>query len=363
MVKKVMIMAGGTGGHVFPALAVAHALKAQGVEVRWLGTRRGMESVQVPKQGFPIDYISISGLRGKGKLSLVLAPLRLAVAMAQALKVLLRFRPHVVLGMGGFVTGPGGVMARLIGIPLVIHEQNAIAGMTNRLLSRIATRILEAFPGAFKNSQRVRHTGNPVRADIAKLAVPDERLNGREGALRLLVVGGSQGALALNQIVPEAIAALEDTAAVEVWHQCGKHNCELTQDTYSGAGIEARVEPFIDDMNTAYEWADVVVCRSGAMTVAELAAAGVGAILVPYPYAVDDHQTVNGRYLAEHGAAEIIPQAQLTVEELVKRLEEFMADAMAGRERIRKMAEQAHSLAMPNATDEVMNQCLEVMRG
>jgi UDP-N-acetylglucosamine--N-acetylmuramyl-(pentapeptide) pyrophosphoryl-undecaprenol N-acetylglucosamine transferase len=363
MVKRAMIMAGGTGGHVFPALAVAQALREHGVEVCWLGTRRGMEAQQVPKNGFPIEYISISGLRGKGKLSLLLAPFRLLLAMGQALWILLRYRPQVVLGMGGFVTGPGGVVARLLGRPLVIHEQNAIAGLTNRLLAKIATRILEAFPGAFRNSQRVRHTGNPVRAAITQLPTPEARLAGRTGALRILVVGGSQGALALNQIVPEAIAAMPQELRPEVWHQCGRHNCELSEAVYQRAGIAARVMPFIDDMNSAYEWADVVICRSGAMTVAELAAAGVGAILVPFPYAVDDHQTANGRYLAEHGAAEIIPQAQLNPQGLAQRLEELAEDARNGRERILKMAEQAHSLAMPNATEDVMNQCLEVMRG
>jgi len=363
MVKKAMIMAGGTGGHVFPALAVAEALRGHGVEVRWLGTRRGMESQQVPKHGFPIDYISISGLRGKGKLSLLLAPFRLLLAMAQALWIMLRYRPQVVLGMGGFVTGPGGVVARLLGRPLVIHEQNAIAGLTNRLLAKIATRVLEAFPGAFRNSQRVRHTGNPVRATITQLPVPQSRFEGRNGPLRILVVGGSQGALALNQIVPEAIAGLPAELRPEVWHQCGRHHCEQSEAVYRQAGIEARVMPFIDDMNSAYEWADVVICRAGAMTVAELAAAGVGAILVPFPFAVDDHQTANGRYLAEHGAAEIIPQPQLKPETLAERLEELAHDALGGRERILKMAEQAHSLAMPNATEEVMNQCLEVMRG
>lgn len=363
MVKRAMIMAGGTGGHVFPALAVAQALREQQVEVRWLGTRRGMESQQVPRHGFPIDYITISGLRGKGRLSLLLAPFRLLIAMSQALWVMLRFRPHVVLGMGGFVTGPGGVVARLLGRPLVIHEQNAIAGLTNRLLSGIASRVLEAFPGAFRNTPRVRHTGNPVRVSITLITPPRERFAERKGPLRVLVVGGSQGALALNKIVPRAVAGMPGELHPEVWHQCGRQHCEESAAIYEQAGVSARVTPFIDDMNSAYEWADVVICRSGAMTVAELAAAGVGAILVPFPFAVDDHQTANGRYLAEHGAAEIIPQDQLTPEDLAERLLDLARDAGTGRERIIKMAEQAHSLAMPNATEEVMKHCLEVMRG
>lgn len=363
MVKRVMIMAGGTGGHVFPALAVAQALQAQGVKVTWLGTRHGLEAQVIPEAGIEIDYISIQGLRGKAKWTLLLAPFRLSVALVQALFIMLKRRPHAVLGMGGFASGPGGVVARLLARPLVIHEQNAVAGLTNRLLARIANRILEAFPDAFGSGRRIRYTGNPVRLSIAQLAEPGERMKDRSGPLRILVVGGSLGARALNQIVPQAIASMPVGAHPQVRHQCGKHNCELSQQMYASGAIDAVVTPFIKDMDDALSWADVVVCRSGAMTVAELAAAGVGAILVPFPYAVDDHQTANGRYLTEHGAAEMIQQSELSVDGLAKRLTLLAEDTGNGRKRIIKMAEQARALAMPNATHDVMQHCLEVMRG
>ena len=363
MVKRVMIMAGGTGGHVFPALAVAHALQAEGMEVTWLGTRHGLEATVVPEAEIEIDYISIQGLRGKNKLTLLLAPFRLTLALIQALLIMLKRRPHAVLGMGGFASGPGGVMARLLARPLVIHEQNAVAGVTNRLLAGIATRVLEAFPSAFDSGSRVRHTGNPVRISIAQLAEPAARMRGRTGPLRILVVGGSLGALALNKIVPEAIASMPMESRPQVRHQCGRHHCEQSREVYSKAGVDAVVKPFIKDMAEALGWADMVVCRAGAMTIAELAAAGVGSILVPFPHAVDDHQTANGRYLTEHGAAEMIQQSELTVEGLAERLLPLAEDADRGRERIITMAEQARALAMPNATEDVMQHCLEVMRG
>ncbi|MDH5184861.1 MAG: undecaprenyldiphospho-muramoylpentapeptide beta-N-acetylglucosaminyltransferase [Gammaproteobacteria bacterium] len=363
MVKRVMIMAGGTGGHVFPALAVAQALQAEGVTVTWLGTRHGLEAQVIPEAGIEIDYISIQGLRGKAKWTLLFAPFRLSLALVQALFIMLKRRPHAVLGMGGFASGPGGVVARLLARPLVIHEQNAVAGLTNRLLATIANRVLEAFPKAFESGGRVRHTGNPVRLSIAQLAEPGERMKDRTGPLRILVVGGSLGALALNQIVPQAIASLPVESRPQVRHQCGKHNCELSQQTYDTARVDAVVTPFIKHMDEALAWADVVVCRAGAMTVAELAAAGVGAILVPFPYAVDDHQSANGRYLTEHGAAEMIQQSDLSIEGLAERLQQLAEDAQHGRERIITMAEQARALAMPNATDDVMQNCLEVMRG
>lgn len=363
MVKRVMIMAGGTGGHVFPALAVAQALQAEGVVVTWLGTRHGLEARVIPEAGIDIDYISIQGLRGKARWTLLLAPFRLSLALVQALYIMLKRRPHAVLGMGGFASGPGGVVARLLARPLVIHEQNAVAGLTNRLLANIANRVLEAFPSAFDSGSRVRHTGNPVRLSIAQLAEPSERMKEHTGPLRILVVGGSLGALALNQIVPEAIASMPADKYPQVRHQCGKHNCELSQQVYETAGVDALVTPFIKDMDEALSWADIVVCRSGAMTVAELAAAGVGAILVPFPYAVDDHQTANGRYLTEHGAAEMIQQSELTAKGLAERLLQLAEDTHNGRERIITMAEQARALAMPNATRDVMQHCLEVMRG
>jgi UDP-N-acetylglucosamine--N-acetylmuramyl-(pentapeptide) pyrophosphoryl-undecaprenol N-acetylglucosamine transferase len=294
---RVLIVAGGTGGHVFPALAVASALRERGVEVTWLGTRRGMEAKRVPEAGFPLDWVEVRGLRGKGVVGWLLAPFRLLRALIQALAVMRRRAPDVVLGMGGFVSGPGGLAARLSGRPLVIHEQNAIPGLTNRLLSRLAGRVLVGFPGTFPG--RERHTGNPVRAAIARLPEPAARLAGRSGPMRLLVLGGSQGALGLNRVVPEALAELSPEARPEVWHQAGERHVALAQEEYGQAGVEGRVVAFIDDMSVAYAWADLVLCRAGALTIAELAAAGVGALLVPYPHAVDDHQSANAAFLAD----------------------------------------------------------------
>ncbi|MDQ2695681.1 MAG: undecaprenyldiphospho-muramoylpentapeptide beta-N-acetylglucosaminyltransferase, partial [Pseudomonadota bacterium] len=285
----VMIMAGGTGGHVFPALAVAEWLRRRDVPVVWMGTRRGLEATLVPKAGIPVEWIGVAGLRSSGWRRGLMAPVMLAQALGQAAVALGRCRPRVVLGMGGFVSGPGGLMAWLRRIPLVIHEQNAVAGLTNRWLARFADQVLEAFPDSFPAARHARCTGNPVRQAIADLLPPAARFAGRRGPARLLVVGGSQGALALNQLVPQALARLPERP--EVWHQAGGRLLEAARTAYAQAGVSARLEPFIDDMAGAYGWADLVLCRAGALTVAELAAAGVGAVLVPFPYAVDDHQT------------------------------------------------------------------------
>ncbi|MEN8169470.1 MAG: undecaprenyldiphospho-muramoylpentapeptide beta-N-acetylglucosaminyltransferase [Pseudomonadota bacterium] len=354
---RILIMAGGTGGHVFPALAVAHYLSEHGHQVSWLGTRRGMESELVPANGFDIDYISIAGLRGNGLLGWLQAPLRISRAVVQALGVMRRRRPHAVLGMGGFVTGPGGVAAKLSGRPLLIHEQNAIAGLTNRLLSRIANRVLEAFPDTFAGT-KVSHCGNPVRSDIAALVAPDERFAGREGRLRLLVVGGSLGALALNEMIPEALAAMPEALRPEVCHQSGKRHLDVTRTAYDRAGVNAEVMPFIDDMAARYGWADLVICRAGALTVSELALAGVASILVPYPYAVDDHQSANGGYLVEQDAAQLVQQRDLTPELLAGMLDSFCVDIRAGREKLMLMAQNARRLARPGATAEVASACL-----
>ncbi|MCW8991789.1 MAG: undecaprenyldiphospho-muramoylpentapeptide beta-N-acetylglucosaminyltransferase, partial [Gammaproteobacteria bacterium] len=268
----ILIMAGGTGGHVFPALAVAEGLRARGIAVSWLGTQRGLESELVPAAGFPIDYIRIAGLRGKGLAGWLLAPWRLSVALVQALGVIRRRQPGLVLGMGGFVTGPGGVAARLTGRPLVIHEQNAIAGLTNRWLARIANRVLEAFPDTFVG-RHVQHTGNPVRSDIMQLATPQQRYAGRQGPLRLFVLGGSLGAMVFNQTLPAALARLPEAMRPQVRHQTGKRNLEVTRRHYAEAGVDAELLPFIDDMAAMYEWADLVLCRAGALTVSELAMA------------------------------------------------------------------------------------------
>jgi UDP-N-acetylglucosamine--N-acetylmuramyl-(pentapeptide) pyrophosphoryl-undecaprenol N-acetylglucosamine transferase len=354
---RIMVMAGGTGGHVFPALAVADELRARGVEVSWLGTRQGLEAEVVPHAGFPIDYVQVSGLRGKGVLSLLMAPVKLLLALSQSLKIISRRQPAAVLGMGGFVTGPGGLAAWLKRKPLLIHEQNARAGLTNRLLAPLARRVMEAFPGTFAVSKKVLHTGNPLRKTFID-AVPDNAsVNSDKQILRLLVVGGSLGAARLNEVVPQALAALDAAARPEVWHQAGKRNIDDARSAYAAAGIDARLEPFIDDMAAAYAWADVVLCRAGAMTIAEVAAAGVPSILVPFPFAVDDHQTANARYLADAQAAVLLPQTQLTAERLGELLLSLNADKLTA------MATAARKLALLDATTQVVEQCLAVARG
>ncbi len=355
----IMIMAGGTGGHVFPALAVANELRARGAEVFWLGTRNGLEAKVVPEAGIDIEWISISGLRGKGVIGWLLAPFRLAKAIAQSIEVIFRRRPMAVLGMGGFVSGPGGLVTWLLRKPLLIHEQNAIAGLTNKLLAKRANKVMEAFPGTFKGLKTVISLGNPVRKEIAELPEPAERFAGREGKLRVLVIGGSLGAQALNETVPQAIAQIDEAQRPEVFHQAGQRNIEAAREQYDACAVEAKVEPFIADMAEAYAWADVVICRSGALTVCELAAAGVGAVLVPFPFAVDDHQTANGRYLAGAGAAELVQQSALTAEKLSEILQGFVVDCQSGRERLLAMANKARALAKPESTRQVADLCLE----
>ncbi len=359
---RILIMAGGTGGHVFPALAVARELGARGVEVSWLGTRQGLEAELVPAAGFPIDYIAVSGLRGKGAVGWLLAPLRLLRALGQALRILRQRRPAAVLGMGGFVTGPGGVGARLLRLPLVIHEQNAVAGLTNRLLAPLASQVLEAFPGSV-GTRGARVTGNPVRAEIASLPVPEERAAGRAARLRVLVLGGSLGAAALNETVPAAIARLPEALRPQVRHQAGKRNIDQARTAYARAAVEAEVMPFLDDMAEAYGWADLVICRAGALTIGELAAAGLPALLVPFPFAVDDHQTRNAAFLSTAGAAELLPQQRLDAEQLAERLTGYAEDAARGRLRLLEMAGRARALARPEATASVADACLAVAQG
>lgn len=346
-------MAGGTGGHVFPALAVAAALVERGVSVVWMGTRAGLEGRVIPSAGYPVEWISVSGLRRKGLMSWLAAPLRLTRAVAQALGAVRRQRPQVVLGMGGFVSGPGGVAARLARRPLVIHEQNARAGLTNRVLARLANDVLEAFPDTFKAARAAAVVGNPVRAEIIALEPPERRFADRDAVPRLLVLGGSQGALALNCVVPEALARLPGGLFPDVWHQAGRTLAEA-ESAYRGLRLKLKLEDFIDDMAAAYAWADLVICRAGALTVAELAAAGVGAILVPYPAAVDDHQTLNGRYLTEAGAARIVQQSDLTSEALA----EMLAALLGDRARLLEMARAARARAWPDATDHIVDHCL-----
>lgn len=352
----VLITGGGTGGHVFPGLAAAEALRARGARVHWLGTRAGMEARLVPAHGVAIDFLRVSGVRGKGRLQQLAAPFLLLAAIAQALVVLRRLRPRCVLGTGGFVAGPGGIAAWLLGTPLVLHEQNAVAGTTNRLLARIARAVLLGLPGAFAGNPRARFVGNPVRAAIAALEAPHARLAAHTGALRVLVIGGSQGARVLNTTLPPALALLPAASRPQVWHQCGRHDESDCARAYAALGVEARVAAFIEDMAAAYAWADVVVCRAGALTVAELAAAGLAAILVPLPGAIDDHQTANARWLADAGAALSIAQGEFTPAWLAARLQEFTT----ARERLATMAARARAIARPDAAAVVATTCLEL---
>lgn len=357
--KRFLMMAGGTGGHVFPALATARMLQSKGHDVFWMGSAGGMEERLVADTDIPLTLIQVSGLRGKGKLALLLAPFRLMRALGQAFTEMRRIRPNCVVGMGGFVTGPGGVAAWLTRTPLVIHEQNAIAGLTNRLLVRFASTVLEAFPGSFEQSVVTRCTGNPVRQDLAVLPSPEDRLAGRSGALRVLVVGGSLGAQIFNQTVPQALALMPADQRPTVRHQCGEKHLDAAQASYSDQKVEASVQPFIKDMAEAYEWADVVVCRAGALTVSELCVAGVGAVLVPFPHAVDDHQTRNAQQMVKAGGAILIPQPKLTAETLAQTLSGLAQD----RNRILEMATAAKSLARADATERVVNYCLEAANG
>lgn len=352
-VKSVVVMAGGTGGHVFPALAVAESLRARGVRIHWLGTRAGIEAELVPARQFDMTYLDVSGVRGQGLARLLLAPFKIVRAVVAAMRVLRAVEADCVIGLGGYVTGPGGIAARLLGKPLLIHEQNAVAGFTNRQLSRMATRVLEAFPGAFPASQKVVCVGNPVRPEIAGLPAPEQRFAARDGALRVLVMGGSQGAVALNELVPAALAILASQVELDIRHQAGKKNTEKAAARYRDVGVKAEILPFINDMAGIYGWADLVICRSGALTVSELAAAGVGSVLIPYPFAVDDHQTANARYLSDAGAALLFSQQGLTAEQLANALKPLM-----NRPALLDMAIKARAKAQPESTDTVVAACL-----
>lgn len=349
--RKFLVMAGGTGGHVFPALAVAHELRRRGHEVVWMGAPDSFESRTVPAQGYAMEYVQVTGLRGKGAMALLGAPLRLLRAVMQASSILARQRPHAVLGMGGFASGPGGLAAWLRRIPLVIHEQNAAPGLTNRLLARIARTVLEAFPNTFSRALTV---GNPVRAGFAELADPAQRLAARGGRPQVLVIGGSQGAKALNERLPQALARMSIEQRPAVRHQAGR-TLDVAQRAYADAGVEAQIEAFITDMPAAYAAADLVVCRAGASTIAELSAAGCAALLVPFPHAVDDHQTRNGEHLVRVGAARLIAERDLTPELLAQTLSELLAD----RAKLVAMAQAARGAAWTNATNVIADACLE----
>ena len=344
----VLIMAGGTGGHIFPGLAVADQMAARDWRIVWLGNPRGMEAELIPSRGIPFEPIDFGGVRGKGILTLALLPLNLLRGFWQSIRALRRVGPSVVLGMGGYVTFPGGMMAALLGRPLVLHEQNSIAGMANKVLARVADRVLAAFPGAIDGADVC---GNPVAGPMTRLPAPAERFAGRSGPLRLLVVGGSLGAKALNDVVPQALALLPADQRPRVVHQSGRANLDSLERNYAEAGVQAELVPFIDDMASAYAEADLVIARAGAMTVSELACVGVASLLVPYPHAVDDHQTTNAAWLADAGAAWVIQQSRLEARDLASRL------AGLDRERLLAMAVEARRLGRPDAAAHVADTC------
>lgn len=354
MAKTLLVMAGGTGGHVFPGLAVADLLHSRGWRIVWMGNPNGMEGKLVPSRGYELAAIRFGALRGKGLLRKLLLPLALLSGFWQALRQLRRIKPDVVLGMGGYVSFPGGMMAVLLGIPLILHEQNSIAGLANRVLSKVADRVACGFPDALPKSTWV---GNPVRPEIAQMATPGERFAGRsqdpQPPLRLLVLGGSLGAAALNEAVPKGLALIEAGERPQIVHQAGEKHLAQLEANYAAAGVQANCVAFIDDMAGAYDWADLVLCRAGALTVAELAAAGIASILVPFPHAVDDHQTSNARFLSSTGAAILLPQADLTPE-AVGRIRNYT------RGQLLQMAERARAQARPQATAELARLCEEL---
>ncbi len=349
--KCALVMAGGTGGHIFPGLAVAEALREAGWRVHWLGAPDSMESQLVPPRGFAFEAVAFGGVRGKGLMTLAFLPLKLLRAFWQSLQVVRRVQPDVVLGLGGYITFPGGMMASLWGKPLVLHEQNSVAGLANKVLAQVADRVFTAFPGVFKTGQWV---GNPLRQGFTQQASPAERFAGRTGPLRVLVVGGSLGAKALNDIVPQALALMPEASRPQVIHQSGAKQIEALRANYAAAGVQAELTPFIDDTATAFAQADLVICRAGASTVTELAAVGVAALFVPFPFAVDDHQTTNAQFLVAHGGGWLVPQAELTAQNLAERLTALSRDTL------QDVAQKAHAQKKTNATREVVMACEEL---
>lgn len=352
--STLMVMAGGTGGHVYPAMAVADALHAEGWNIVWLATEGGMENRLIAGKPYRVEMIRMRGVRGKGLVTRLLSPFQVLTACLKSLAALRRSRPDVVLGMGGFAAFPGGLVAWLKRRPLVIHEQNSIAGLTNRVLSHLASRVLAAFPSAF--GERATLVGNPVRAEIAAVEPPEQRFAGRDGVLRVSVVGGSLGAQALNETVPAALALIPAEIRPHVIHQAGEKHIDRLRANYAGAGVAAETRAFIDDMAGLYAWSDVVICRAGALTVAELSAAGVASVLVPFPHAVDDHQTGNARYLADHGAAVLVQQRDLDPQRLAGLLSGFTRDSLC------LMAQRARALGKPQATAAVAAVCRQLAK-
>lgn len=351
--KRVLIMAGGTGGHVFPGLAIAKRLQEEGIDVNWLGTRKGLEAKLVVEAGIPIDFITISGVRGKGLTGLLLAPGRILVAVCQALRIIRRLKPDIVLGMGGFVSGPGGIASWLLRRPLIIHEQNAKPGTTNKWLAHVAKKVLEGFPHTFAKQSNVITVGNPVRKEIIAQSLPQRGIKPRYA---LLALGGSLGATAINQLLPKALAKLPEEMRPDVYHQTGEKHYDETVTAYQRAGVSAKIVPFIQTMDAAYSWADLVLCRSGASTVSELCTAGIGAILVPFPHAIDDHQTANANFMAKNDAAILVQQSTLTAERLADILQSFMQQPM----RCQRMAEAAYQLRKTDAAEKVVSVCKEI---
>ena len=352
MSKTLLVMAGGTGGHVFPGLAVADVLKSRGWNVVWMGNPDGIEAKLVPSRGYEMAWVRFGALRGKGLLRKLLLPFALLSGFRQAWREIRRVKPDVVLGMGGYISFPGGMMAVLAGCPLVVHEQNSIAGLANRVLSRVATRVVCGFPDALPKSTWL---GNPVRSEIAQLPDRSGRIDAESQQLHLLVLGGSLGAAALNEMVPQGLGLLTEEERPQVVHQAGERHLEQLQSNYQKAGVQAHCVAFIDDMAGAYEWADLVICRSGALTIAELAAAGVASILVPFPHAVDDHQTFNAKFLVSAGAAFLLPQNEMTPESI-----SLIRNYSRGQ--LQQMAERARAMAKPEAASEVARVCEELAK-
>lgn len=349
--KTALIMAGGTGGHIFPGLAVAQELRARGWTVHWLGAPNSMEERLVPPQGFALETVEFSGVRGKGAMSLLGLPLRIAKALSQARAVLRRVKPDVVVGLGGYITVPGGLAAVLAGTPIILHEQNSVAGMANKLLARFARRVFTAFPDALPGASWV---GNPLRAAFTQQKTPAERFAGRTGPLRLLVVGGSLGAKALNEVVPQALALIPEARRPLVTHQSGAKQIDALQANYAAAGVQATLTPFIDDAAQAYAEADVIVCRAGASTVTELAAVGAAAVFVPFPAAVDDHQTANARFLVDADAGWMVQQSVLGAPKLAEMLENMQRSTLV------EKAQKAKKMQKLEAAQRVADACEEV---
>ena len=354
MTRTIMVMAGGTGGHIFPALSVAEFLQAQGWRIVWLGAKTGMEATLVTPRGYTMAWVSMRGVRGKGFVRFAVLPMQLLIAFWQSARAIFAHRPDVVLGMGGYVSFPGGMMAALFRRPLAIHEQNSVAGLANRVLAGVADRVLAGFPAAFGRSAAVIWTGNPVRDDIARIPDPDARYRRRSGPLRLTVIGGSLGAAPLNTVIPQALALLPESARPVVTHQSGVQHADAVKANYQRAAVAATIVPFIKNMAEQYAQSDVLICRAGASTIAELAAAGVASVLVPLPHAVDDHQTGNAKFLSERGAAVLMPQKEFVPQRLADVLHAFT------REKLFAMAKQARAAAKPDATQQVANACMEL---